>query len=178
MRKIIALLALMVLVFSCGTLQKLTKKTYEETKDSSTAKGVDSTSVSKISSSKDSTGESIWQKETIVEYYQDWVDSKDSLGATIVVGKQEVSIPKTKMLKRITIRERSSDLTKLTVGSQSQDSTKLSKKEAGKLKASKDTTDQEKVVSHKAKWPYILLALLLLALFIYLYFNKTNPPFL
>jgi hypothetical protein len=177
MRKIIALLALMVLLFSCGTLQKLTKKTYEETKDSTAAMSVDSTSVSKISSSKDSTGESTWQKETIVEYYQDWTGSKDSLGS-IVVNKQEVNIPKTKMLKRITIRERSRDLSRLIVGSQNQDSTKLIKKESGQIKNSKVTTDQEKVVSHKAKWPYILLALLLLALFIYLYFNKTKPPFL
>lgn len=171
MRQLIALLTISVLLVSCGTLQKLSKKTDKETKDSTATRSTDSTSVSKLNTSKDSTGASSWQKETIVEYYQDWAGSKDSLG-TIVVGKQEVNIPKIKMLKRITIRERSSDLTRLVVGSQNQDSTKLIKKETGQVKSTKDTTSLDKEVFYKSKWFYYLLAFLLFALFVYLYFNK------
>jgi hypothetical protein len=176
MRKIITLLVFTVLLFSCGTLQKLAKKTEKETNDSSSTKSVDSVSVSKRSNTKDSSSVSNWGKEMIIEYFQDWVGAKDSLGA-IIVNKQEVRIPKTRGIKSITVRERSTESTRLLVGSQNQDSIKLIKKESGQIKNSKVTTDQEKVVSHKAKWPYILLALLLLALFIYLYFNKFKPPF-
>jgi hypothetical protein len=171
MRKAFMFLALAAIMLSCGSLQKLSKKTDSQTKDSTATRSTDSTSVSKLNTSKDSTGASSWQKETIVEYYQDWAGSKDSLG-TIVVGKQEVSIPKTKMLKRITIRERSNDLTRLVVGSQNQDSTKLMKKETGQVKSAKDTTTLEKEVFYKSKWFYYLLAFLLFALFVYLYFNK------
>jgi hypothetical protein len=176
MRKLITLLVFTVLTFSCGTLQNLTKKTEKETNDSSSTKSVDSVSVSKRSNTKDSSSVSNWGKEMIIEYFQDWVGAKDSLGA-IIVNKQEVRIPKTRGIKSITVRERSTESARLIVGMQKQDSTKVLKNETAQTKSFKATTDREKVVSYRAKWPYIILALLLLALFIYLYCNKIKPPF-
>jgi hypothetical protein len=174
MKSIIALLIILLSVTSCGTIQNLSKKEGKSKSDSTYSKSLDSSFVSSTVDLKDSTGISNWQKETIIEYYEDFSFSPDTLNA-IVMRKDTLIIPKVNKLKSITVREKIKESTKLTISSKNDGDINVLKSENGETQKNVQVLEQTKVVTNKPIWPYILGLIAVLLFGAFFYFGKINP---
>jgi len=158
---------------SCGAIHKITKNSLKLNSDSLFTKTTDSAIITSSSGVKDSTGVSNWQKETIIEYYRDY-DNLDTMSVSNMPIINPKSI-KSSNIKRIIIREKTKDSTRLIINKNESGDSKISKTDNVELKKVSVSNTLNKEVAKKPIWPYLLGLLALLASGAYLYFKKINP---
>jgi hypothetical protein len=104
---ILLCVATVALVVSCGSIQNYIKKRDRQLFDSLYNNKVDASERANSNRNTDSTGVSNVQKEIIIEYFQDNLNTGESFNPSpIRIGGDEITIPRTKNLKRLTIREK------------------------------------------------------------------------
>lgn len=174
--KNIILILCMLFLFSCGAVKNMSKNVSKSKIDSSYSNFTDSSLVTSNNGIKDSTGVSNWQKETIIEYYSDWDNSlNDSSSFIIEKGSDTLFVPKSSSIKKIIIREKGKDSTRLIISNKIEGNSKVSKVENGETKKVNTNILIDKVVTKKPIWPYLLLIFTLLSAIAYLYYKKINP---
>jgi hypothetical protein len=172
---ILLCVATVALVVSCGSIQNYIKKRDRQLFDSLYNNKVDASERANSNRNTDSTGVSNVQKEIIIEYFQDNLNTGESFNPSpIRIGGDEITIPRTKNLKRLTIREKNSDSVKLKTNLKIENDARLKSQEYGAVKKEQKSASLEKTIEQKPKWPYTLIAIIILLTLAYLGYKYPN----
>ena len=166
---------IIVLSTSCGSLQNFVKKKDRLRFDSLYANKLDVSTIANSNRNTDSTGVSNAQKEIIIEYFQDGINTNEIISTSpIRISGNEVTIPRTKNLKRLIIREKNTDSVTLKTNLKIENDAKLKSQEHGGVKREEKSESVEKTIVQKPKWPYLLLVIAALIALAYVGYKYPN----